>query len=481
MRARHTGRRYGVVLDGTELTAVVTAQGRVLRSESLTGPNPPETLRTWLGRARPRGPVTAAVISGAERATAVELAPGVPPPLLRRHVESRVQSLWNGADAVAVAARLPRRPGAARRAHVAAVPARVMDELWPQRGVRYTVPAMAFTVPGVHLVAAASSCALVLVDRDDDGSAAPEESVVLAAGGLEPGAPPGARLAHAERVAEEVDRALESWRRRGYDVETDTVHVCGPGTSDELFAALAVRGHRTEVDVVTDQLDLHALRAAVAADRGAVLRSVLAAATAVCEPGPLGFLTPPGGPDRGGRARWPRGRRRGGTATESAEAAAARPRWWALAGAAAAGAALCLSALLVPGAVGSRTVAAARARQQGARRVVRAYRADLARYEADRALARAEHRLGGPRWATLVPAVEATVPAGVAVQTMALGVDGAAIAVRVTATALDPALVPQWLARLRARGVLASTPSVTVDRTGAATFTTTFRVPEGFG
>jgi hypothetical protein len=52
--------------------------------------------------------------------------------------------------------------------------------------------------------------------------------------------------------------------------------------------------------------------------------------------------------------------------------------------------------------------------------------------------------------------------------------------VTVSASATDDALVPQWLAALRAVHIQATTAGVTVDPTGNATFTTSFDVPRSF-
>jgi hypothetical protein len=141
------------------------------------------------------------------------------------------------------------------------------------------------------------------------------------------------------------------------------------------------------------------------------------------------------------------------------------------------------SALLaerVPAAIGARSIASATNRHQHAEAVALRLWPDIALYRHVSWLGTQSARLAGPRWSTLVPRLEGTMPPGITVKTLDLNDTGASVAVKVAATAGAPALVPEWLSRLRRAGLEASTPSVTVDRSGATTFTTTFEVPRSF-
>lgn len=482
MRPRAADRRYGVVLDGTVLTSATTERGKVVAAGTLIADSSHDALRRWWERVRPRGQVTVAVISDAAQVATVEVAQDVPPGLVRRHVESRLQSTSAGLSATfAVAARLPEGSGSSSTC-VAAVPVEVMEELWQAggAGVRYTVPAMAFTVGGLHLVVAHTASELVLVDGR---SGQPVDSVLLASGGIAPDADPATRSAHAERVAEEVDRAIESWRRRGLPVDADIVHVTGGGaTGEDLFGALALRGYRPRLDPVTDRLEPDAL-AVLRSDPTALLRCALAAAVAVCDPGPLGYLTPPG-PRRTSlptvHARQWLQRVNHGASARTGLPTRRRLRRSVLLGLVIAALGAACAAWIVPADIGSHTADVALARLQASSALERRLAPDISLATHDRWGAAQRARLAGPDWSTSIPAVLATLPAGVTIQTLDVNGEGDQLEMEVTATALNAGLVPLWLVQLAHAGVTASTPGVTVDRSGTATFTTTFGVPRGF-
>jgi hypothetical protein len=480
VKIRAADRRYGLVLDGSVLTSATTERGKVVSVGTMAADSAHDALHRWWERVRPRGRVTVAVITETAQVASVEVAPDVPPALVRRHVESRLQSTSSGLPAsFAVAARIPDGEGPSS-ACVAAVPVEVMEDLWrAERGsVRYTVPAMAYTIGGIHLVVAHSASELVLVDGT---RREPVDSVLLASGGIVADADPDERRVHAELVAEEVDRAVESWRRRGHPIDSDVVHVTGAGVvGDDMFGALALRGYRPRLDLVSHRLDHDALQV-LRNDPATLLRCALAAAVAVCDPGPLGFLVPPGPrgtPQVAERiGRWVAGLAKGPTRSGTAST---RIRVAAVAAVAAVVIGLAGAAWTVPASIGSRTAAAALARHQQAVDVEARLAPDITLARYNRWSVAQRSRLAGPAWSRVVPAILGTVPPGVAVQSMTVTDSGDHLAVTVTANALDAGLAPVWLARLRVAHVEASTPGVTVDRTGVATFTTTFAVSRAF-
>lgn len=464
LRRGRRRRRYGVVLDGPVLAAAVVEDGRVVATESVSGPGPAEVLAHWLRHSRPAGPVTVALVSGEEHTADLELPPGMPESLFRRRLEEGARAQFpRGAGPFAVTASI-----AGRRARVIGVPARALADLWrhASRNLRFTLSPMTYSVAGIHLSVGSSATELHLVAPDaDTGRPVLADSMVLGAGGLALEAGPDEAGRHAEQVAQEVERALQSWRRRGLPVHGEQILVGGANAPyDLLSGSLAARGYRPELDPVAGGLDLAGIEQACGPDRVGMLRSIQAAAAAITSLAPCALLEPPAGDGASPVA----------VATRWTRRKAAFPL---VAGASAVAMVACVA---VPVELGRSALAGARRALAQAEATRSAYRDQISLYDYDAALRGAVAADRGAPWARIVPAVVATMPPPLTIQTMTLLDRSGLVGVTVTASGPDPGLFPQWLATLQHDHVDGSTTGVTVAPSSGATATLTFTVPEDF-
>jgi hypothetical protein len=252
-------------------------------------------------------------------------------------------------------------------------------------------------------------------------------------------------------------------------VGSDSIYITGGAVPvEELQRSLTARGYRPDVDLVTDNLDLAGIQRAVGANRSATLRAVLAVAAAVSDAGPVGYL------DRPGRAL------AGVSWKEATEHEDVDRRLRLALPITAIVAVIAVVAAFIPAYLGHHTLGVAESAQAQAQAVKARYGSEIALYDYNHSLVQATSGNAGPSWGAIVPAVVATVPPGVSINTMNLLAQAGRVVVTATATAKDPALVPQWLANLARDHVEGSTAGITVDQSGDATFTTTFSVPRSF-
>jgi hypothetical protein len=494
-RPRKVQRRYGVLLDGGALTMVCLEGDTVIAAGHLTRPTPVEALSAWLAERKPRGQVTVSLVAPSEETAEVPLSAGLPSEAMREVIRERVAAHFpKDAGPFAVAARLREQDGGVL-ARVAAVPQKLVEGLWrvAKPNVRFTLPAMTFTTDGLHLAICETSADLYLVEQGQI-----REAVALGCGGRQPadGGTEPDLSEYADRVAEEVVQARNSWLRRRLQVAYDKILVSGSGVPEsELGEAFRHRGVQVAVDPVAERLpDTGSLKQ----QDGGLLRWGLALAAAVVDAGPVGYLD-----DVTRRAR------RQKTLPGEEVVVDGRLRK-ALPAVAAVGVLAIALAAIIPPLAGKRALDAAQSAHATALSQQAHYSYDIQLFQYNQRLQTAINSHHGLPWGTLVPAVLATVPQGITVNSLSL--NGGAGSVRVTAqaTAADPSLIPDWLAVLQGQhlnptvssvstsgsGSSAATPSGTTatttprpstqpvsaagGATGPAAFTATFTVPGNY-
>ncbi len=450
---RRTQRRYGALLDGGSLTVVTLEGDRVVGSDTFSGATPVEVLATWLAEQKPRGPVTVSVVAPSEETAEVPLSAGLATQAMREIIRDKVAGHFpKDAGPFAVVARLKDQDGGVT-ARVAAIPQRLVEGLWrvAKPNVRFTLPAMTYTTDGLHLAVCETSADLYLVEGGQV-----REAVALGCGGRRPAEDRQEPdlSEYADRVAEEVVQARNSWLRRRIDVAYDRVLVSGSGIPQpELTEAFRHRGVQLSIDTVTDRPpDV----SSVGGSDSNMLRLGLALAAAVVDAGPVGYL------DDGTR----RGHRR---AVTDQEGLVDKRLPKVLVGVVAVGILAAVAASVLPSLAGKQALESAQSAHARALSEQARYQNDIDLFQYNRALGEAVQQHQGLPWSTILPAIVSTVPAGVTLNTLAVNASGSSVKVTAEATAAPVSLVPQWLSVLQAKGLDPSVASVSTGQQASAT------------
>jgi len=464
--ARRNARRrsYGLLVDGSTLTAVTVENAQAVHAEVIPGPTGPEALRAWWARVRPKDPVTVSLLSPAESFAEIEIDASVPDDLVPVAVQEAAGRHFRSADGpLAVAAQLERRSASPKRTvRVLGVPT---DQVVPLRDatggretVRFTVPAFTMSVDGLHLVAGYSATELVLL-----AGGRLVEAFVLATGP----APVGhdGTLQHGadeygDQVATEVAMVVGDWARKGLPVMSRQVLISGPGALvPQLAEKFAARGFQLVADPIAKGLDVRPLTVADANRPTNALRMGLAAAAALADLDGTRHLIFDG---------------TGLPARRGDVPPAWRKALVGLAGIAVLGVG---AAGVLPGELGAWHLSRAQAAQDAARRQVAALGYDIALYDFDTQRRADVASVRSVDWAALLGGLLASAPAGVDVADMAVVENAGSVAATITATAAQPALVPQWLAGLGAHGASATVDAINVAPGGATSFVLKCTVP----
>jgi Tfp pilus assembly protein PilN len=474
-RQRRGARRYGVLLDGGALTMVCVEGDEVVAADHLHRATPVEALSAWLAERRPREPVTVSLVAPSEETAEVQLSEGLGPDAMREVIRDRVSGHFaKDAGPFAVVARL-REDETGVLARVAAIPQRLVEGLWriAKPNVRFTLPAMTYTTDGLHLAICETSADLFLVDGGQV-----RESVALACGGRRADGGAESDLSeYADRVAEEVVQARNSWLRRRLDVAYDRVAVSGAAVPQEaLGPAFLQRGIQVSVDRVTERLPG---TAAVGEGDATVFDLALAAAAAVVDAGPVGYLDDV-----------VRRRRRRAPALPGQPVEIDRRLRLALPIAVVAGVIAVAAAAIVPSLNGASTLDAAQSAHAQAQAEQAHYSADISLYHYNEQLKVAVTSQSPLPWGTIAPAIVATVPPGITLSNLSLTGQGQQVKVTAQATASQTSLIPRWLSTLQRRGIVPSVAGVSTGAgssasskstaPGAASFTASFTVPRSF-
>lgn len=439
-------RRYGVLLDGGALTMVCLEGEQIVESDHLSRPTAVEALSAWLAERKPKGPVTVSLVAPSEETAEVALSDGLASDAMREVIRERVAGHFpKDAGPFAVVARLRHQDGGLL-ARVAAIPQRMIEGLWrvAKPNVRFTLPAMTYTTDGLHLAVCETSADLYLVTQGQV-----REAVALACGGRKSaseGEEPDLSE-YADRVAEEVVQARNSWLRRRLDVAYDKVAVAGSAVPRaELTDAFRHRGIEVSADRITESLPD---AAALPDGETGLLGLALALAAAVVDAGPIGYLDDVA-------------RRRRRVATAPGEPVVIDTRLKrALPMVVGAGILAVAAAAIVPSLDGNSALSTAQTEHAAAVAQQAHYSGDIALYQYTQQLQVAVAAHQGLAWGKIVPAVVATVPQGITLSTLSLKAQGTMVKVTAQATAAQTSLVPKWLAILQRQHLDPSVAGVT--------------------
>jgi hypothetical protein len=168
------------------------------------------------------------------------------------------------------------------------------------------------------------------------------------------------------------------------------------------------------------------------------MQAGLAAATAVADLGEVGELIRPGH-----SATRTSKRRARASADVSPELKRAVPI------AAVAAAVIIAAGFFVPGFLGQRTLSSAQSANQTATQTLSHLQPEVSLYQYNQQLTIAQAAASSTAWGTIVPAIMATAPQGVTIDTLSLVATGSTVAVTATAHADPPTQVPVWVGTLK--------------------------------
>lgn len=494
-RRQQRSRSWGAVLDGGFLSWARVEDGQAVDHAQLVSSDNTKALKAWLSQIDPKEPVTVSVLSRAQEFTSIELPSDAPPVQLANLIESTsAKQFRTNAGAYSVVACLDDATGGTKvPAHVFGIPESEMKELWEvtadRPSLRFTLPAMTVGIDGVHMVVYPTTAELLAVVGGK----------TKATFGLRESMPQNWREApdspevvvYAEQVADHAHLAIQTWvSKRVVGKAVRTIHLTGPGALvPALSQALARYGYQATMDYVSPSIDFAPLLAADGARGALAVQAGLAAAAAVADLGKVGVLQPPG---RNGPKIV--------TAKDFREAASPQLKK-ATVGATIAMALLVLAGTVLPRVLGARDLSNAQAQVAAAKQQIATLRPDIAIWADNHKLSMAAANAERVPWQTLIDAIGATIPQGIAISSMTLTATGRVVKVSVTATANPPTTLPMWMGNLEVKKLapvvtgftdnVTTTPqggvtgtgsptAPTSTATGAAHFVMTFSVTKDF-
>jgi len=468
-------RSYGILLDGSSLIAVSVEDGQAVDYESIQGSDGRNALETWLARVKPKERVTVAVVSAQEEFGEVEISSETPEAMLGVVIEERASRQFPRDRApFAITSNIDFATSAPmRKARVFGVPEAEVEGLWTVGGdnVRFTLPGMAFTVDGVHVVFNASAIELLVVR-----AGVVVEAYVLNHQLPDPSAANAANVS--EQIATEAHMVIADWaRKQTIPPGLQQLYVTGQGAGQQgIQQAFANRGYHLQMDPISTLVDMRAL-SAQDSNRGVpVLIAGLAAAAAVAQLNDVGVLSRPG--------RAPISKKKksksGGLSSLSGKPASSGLKKAAVIVPILAIVAL-IAGAVVPRVLGSMTLSTATSNHATAQAQAATYQKEIATYNYVEGLTVSKATAANTvPWGTLLPALAATEPSGLQITNMIVTSAGSTITFNASVVATPASALPQWLATLEADHVQATTSGFSVDDNNKGTSTVTFSLPRSF-